>query len=153
MNQQHRFVASLVVMSFVIFMLTLTTRGLKTAITEPEDSPLQVFELPTPQEASITAVDLPHPDDVVPLDDPMNLAVVVAVGLVSGCLEEIGRSYFMPVSVELSGEGVMAARIESEPGDVEGHMECIAARIWAVEWPQVRADGVWIHFSIPPTES
>ena len=45
----------------------------------------------------------------------MNLAVVVAVGLVSGCLEEIGRSYFMPLSVELSGEGVMAARIESEP--------------------------------------
>ncbi len=152
MTQQHRFVASLVVMSFVIFMLTLVTRGLETAITEPEETPLEVFELTAPDDTAIAEVALPHPDDMVPLEDPMNRAVVVAVGLASTCLEEIDRNYYIPVTVELEGDRVQSARLEGEPQDVSGRLECIAAGIWAVEWPEVRDDGVSIQFSIPPTE-
>ena len=151
MNFQHRFVASLVVMSFVIFVLSLATRNLSQSIRDNGVPELTEFALPVPDIESIAHIVLPDRADLAPLDDPMNVAVVVAVGLTKNCLADIQYAYFIPIEVRLGIEGVREARIQAVAEDVDGRLDCIAAGIWATEWPSVHGTPPWIQFSVPPT--
>jgi len=151
---QHRFVASLVVMSLVVFVMTLATRNLVPMADEHDEETLPEHVLPEPSETDLKAIQLPHPDDLAPIDDdPMNLAVVVAVGLVSECMVDASWDYFLPIRVQLGKEGVIEARVEAMPEHVDGRKECIAAGIYANAWPPVHGAPRWIRFSLPPLGS
>ena len=65
---QHRFVASLMVMSLMVFVLTLATRNLGLPKADENEIELMVFELPNPKPESLDAVQLPHPDDQIPVE-------------------------------------------------------------------------------------
>ena len=151
MNFQHRFVASLVVMSFVIFILSLATRNLSQSMRDSAGPELTEFELTVPDVENLAEIVLPDLADLAPLDDPMNVAVVVAVGLTKNCLADIEYEYFIPIEVRLDTDGVRQARIQAVAEDVDGRLDCIAAGLWATEWPPVHGAPPWIQFSVPPT--
>ena len=45
-----------------------------------------------------------------PLNDPWNQATVIAVGLLSECLEPLERRYSVPVRVQIGEQGVWTLR-------------------------------------------
>jgi hypothetical protein len=149
-SYQHRLVASLMVMSLVVLLLTLATRNIEVGSVE-EELELTPIALAKPSPEAIALVKIPASEDLVPMEDPMNLAVVVAVGLASECLEGIRREYYLPMEVQLGEEGVIKTRLEALPEDVEGRTECLAASMHANGWPEVHGVPRWIKFSVPPT--
>ena len=151
MNYQHRFVASLVVMSLVVFLLTLATRNLVPGLETEDDIELVTLVLETPEPEAIAQVQLPAAEDLAPMEDPMNLAVVVAVGLVDDCLDGMERSYYLPIHVQLGSDGVLVTRVEALPEDVVGREACISAGMHATQWPRIHGEPRWIKFSVPPT--
>jgi hypothetical protein len=150
-SYQHRLVASLMVMSLVVLLLTLATRNIKVGTVE-EELELTLLALAPPAPEAIAEVQIPNPEDLVPMEDPMNLAVVVAVGLTGECMDGVRRPYYLPIEVQLGEEGVLKARLESLPEDVEGRTECIAASLYANPWPAIHGVPRWIKFSLPPYE-
>ena len=150
-SYQHRLVASLMVMSLVVLLLTLATKDIELGTPDAELE-LTTLVLEPPASEAIASVQIPNPEDMVPMEDPMNLAVVVAVGLSGECMDGVRRSYYLPIEVQLGQEGVQKARLESLPEDVEGRSECIAASLYANPWPPVHGVSRWIKFSLPPTE-
>ena len=148
---QHRFVASLVVMSLVVFVLTLATRNLK--LPEPGGEPLDLkaFRLVKPSDAVLEAVALPHPEDRIPDDDPWNQASIIAVSLIYECLTPVERSYALPVRVTVGEEGLSEASIEALSEDVEGRLDCISAALYANPWPQLTGESRVLRFWVPAT--
>lgn len=148
---QHRFVASLMMMSLVVFVLTLATRNLKFPTPDENEIKLTAFDLTEPKAEMMAAVKLPHPDDRIPLDDPWNQSTVIAVGLLSECLEPLERRYGIPVRVQIGETGVLDASIEALPEDVDGRLDCLAAALFANPWPVLRGETRTLRFWVPPT--
>ena len=107
--------------------------------------------MPNPKPESLDAVQLPHPDDRIPLNDPWNQATVIAVGLLSECLEPLERRYGVPVRVQIGEQGVLDASIEALPEDVDDRLDCLAAALYANPWPTINGETRTLHFWVPPT--
>ena len=148
---QHRFVASLMMMSLVVFVLTVATRNLGLTKSDENEVELTSYSLTKPKAELLDAVKLPHPEDRIPLDDPWNQATVIAVGLLSECLAPLERRYGVPVRVQIGEQGVVEASIEALPEDVEGRLECFSAALHANPWPPLSGEIRTLSFWVPPT--
>jgi len=136
----------------MVFILTLATRNLIPEAEDEDELLLTEWILPTPLTEAVDAVELPRLEDLPQMEDPMNQSVVGAVGLVSACLENSTRSYYLPVAVQLDEQGVREVRVEALPEDIEGREECMAAGVFANSWPKIHGMPKWIKFSVPPSE-